>query len=136
MSALRFTLVLLFAGTYGGLTAHKEGASWDSPFSIILVAVIVGWMAVSQLLLRFIDNRNRSRKIQGLAGFLVLLVSLFAIEYLVFRLRREFGLAMDASASFLRDSAWLVIFPVVVYHGATKKRARQPSHPTPTGRRG
>ena len=75
MSALRFTLLLLLAVAYGVRGAHKEGMSLDLQFSVILGAAIVGWIFVSQFILWFIDSRNRSRKIQGFIGFLVLFVA-------------------------------------------------------------
>jgi small-conductance mechanosensitive channel len=131
MSALRFTLILLFAVTYGVLGARKEGMSLDPQFSVILGVTIVGWIFVSQIILRFIDSRNRSRKIQGFIGFLVLFVAILVIEWLVFWLKRESGQASDASASFLKDSAWLVIFPVITYYAATKKRANSERSDSP-----
>jgi len=133
MKAPRFALLVLFGAAYGVLQAQKDAASLDFTFSGILALVIVAWLSVSRILLRFIDRRNHSRRIQGLAGFLALLLGVFVIELLAFRLKVKFDLASGASASFRTDSAWLVLLPVIAYYYLPGKRANQIPEPTPGG---
>ena len=129
---IRFVLILLVSAAYGVLTAQKNGMPLSVFSSTVFAATIAGWITVSQFLLRFIDSRNRSRKSQGLAGVFALLVAILVIEWFVFRLKREAGLALDASASFSQDFAWLLVSPVLTYHFATKKSSTPTSPPSST----
>lgn len=125
------SLLFLLGVVYGVVRSQRDAASIDFIFSGLLATVIVVWLCVSQILLQFIDRRNRSKRIQGFSGFLVLLLAIVGIEWLVFQLKVEFRLASDASSSFLSDSAWLVLLPVIAYYASIKKEANQPLEPTP-----
>jgi hypothetical protein len=130
-----FALLILIVAVYGVFRAQRSAESLDLAFSVNLGTVIIAWLSLSQVLLRFIDRHNRSKKIYGFGGFLALLGAIGAIEWLVFRLKVQFGLASDASNSLLSDIGWLALFPVVAYYASSKKRANQSLQPTaPLGR--
>jgi hypothetical protein len=121
MRTVRFVLLIPLVVLYGLYSAQRKAASWDGTFSLLLAAVIVTWFLASQVLLRFIDRHNRSRKVYGFAGFLALLGAAVGVEWLVFRMKVEFGLAADSTASVVGDAGWLIVFPLLAYHVANRK---------------
>lgn len=122
MNTWRYPLLGLLVMAFEMLRSQEKSQSLHPMFMVLFAFVIMGWLALCPILLGFIDRRNHSKKLQGLAGFVTLFLAILAIGWLVFRLKLEFGVASDASVSFRDDSFWLVLFPVLAYHSSRKNR--------------
>jgi len=128
MKTAKSSLLIVFAVLLGLARWWKESPEhWLDAPALLLVAVIIAWFPLSRLLLRFIDARNHSHRLAGLAGFLGLFIAILAVEGLSFTLKGGFAPARDLSASFLDDAAWLIILPLVYHQMTSAKKPDKPS---------
>jgi len=96
---------------------------------IVLAAIVLAWLMLSQPLLAFIDQRNQTRRLTGLLGFIALLLSVLLIESLAYLVKRKIGFGIEMSESFRDDGVWLVALPAVLYF-TVKRRANKPVQTT------
>jgi hypothetical protein len=131
MKIIRSFLLIAFAVGFGVLRSRGESPeSWDGASTMMLAAIIAAWLLLSRRLIGYIDARNRTHRVAGFAGFLGLLLSVFAVESLSFSLKRTFSPATDLATSFQSDAAWLVVFPLLFYYLTNRKTVNQTRGPT------